>query len=268
MFYEMFLHCIINQSPKGGATLFSNDNEETRTEVDLNQEAKAETGFFENMAAKVKAQVNLHPETKTDTGDAAGPQPDQTETPGSEGGEGTAGTEEEKDKGTEAREETLEDVKAQLTAAAALLKVKEGEAEETKNRLLRLQADFDNFRRRNTAEREELATYVTISVVNKFLQILDNFERAEVAAGKAVDVKSVVEGMSGIQKQFIKTLEDLGVKEIPAQGEKFNPNFHEAVMRGQNPELEDDTIDMVFEKGYQLRDKVVRHSKVRVISNE
>jgi molecular chaperone GrpE len=134
--------------------------------------------------------------------------------------------------------------------------------------LLRLQADFDNFRRRNTAEREELATYVTISVVNKFLQILDNFERAEAAAENATDVQSVVDGMAGIQKQFVKTLEDLGVKEIPAQGEKFNPNFHEAVMRGQNPEMEDETIDMVFEKGYQLHDKVVRHSKVRVISNE
>ena len=123
-------------------------------------------------------------------------------------------------------------------------------------------------RRRNTAEREELATYVTISVVNKFLQILDNFERAEAAAENATDVQSVVDGMAGIQKQFVKTLEDLGVKEIPAQGEKFNPNFHEAVMRGQNPEMEDETIDMVFEKGYQLHDKVVRHSKVRVISNE
>ena len=74
--------------------------------------------------------------------------------------------------------------------------------------------------------------------------------------------------MAGIQKQFVKTLEDLGVTEIPAEGEKFDPHLHEAVMRGQNPELEDETIDMVFEKGYVLREKVVRHSKVRVISNE
>ena len=155
-----------------------------------------------------------------------------------------------------------------LSLMVMIVKTKEDEATETKNRLLRLQADFDNFRRRNAVEREELATYVTISVVNKFLRILDNFERAEAAAEKAVDVQSVVDGMAGIQKQFVKTLEDLGVKEIPAKGEKFNPNFHEAVMRGQNPEMEDETIDMVLEKGYQLHDKVVRHSKVRVISNE
>ena len=220
--------------------------EEIREEVDPNQNA------------------NAHAEEETVTGSA----PEEAETPGTGNGEGTAGDPVEETKQEEAAEETLEEVQAKLTATAALLKTKEEEATETKNRLLRLQADFDNFRRRNTAEREELATYVTISVVNKFLQILDNFERAEAAAENATDVQSVVDGMAGIQKQFVKTLEDLGVKEIPAQGEKFNPNFHEAVMRGQNPEMEDETIDMVFEKGYQLHDKVVRHSKVRVISNE
>ena len=220
--------------------------EEIREEVDPNQNATVQT------------------EEETVTGSAPG----QAEAPGTGNGDGTAGDPVEETKQEEAAEETLEDVQAKLTATAALLKTKEEEATEIKNRLLRLQADFDNFRRRNTAEREELATYVTISVVNKFLQILDNFERAEAAAENATDVQSVVDGMAGIQKQFVKTLEDLGVKEIPAQGEKFNPNFHEAVMRGQNPEMEDETIDMVFEKGYQLHDKVVRHSKVRVISNE
>ena len=215
-----------------------------------------------------REEVNLNQDPAAEYNVTAGSTPEQPETPGTGQGEGTAGNTAEEAKQDEATEETLEEVKAQLMATAALLKTKEDEATETKNRLLRLQADFDNFRRRNATEREELATYVTISVVNKFLQILDNFERAEAAAEKAVDVQSVVDGMAGIQKQFVKTLEDLGVKEIPAQGEKFNPNFHEAVMRGHNPEMEDETIDMVFEKGYQLHDKVVRHSKVRVISNE
>ena len=226
--------------------MFKRKNEEIREEVDPNLNENVQAG------------------EETVTGSAPG----QAEAPETGNGEGAVGDSAEETKQEEAAEETLEEVKAKLTATAALLKTKEEEATETKNRLLRLQADFDNFRRRNTAEREELATYVTISVVNKFLQILDNFERAEAAAENATDVQSVVDGMAGIQKQFVKTLEDLGVKEIPAQGEKFNPNFHEAVMRGQNPEMEDETIDMVFEKGYQLHDKVVRHSKVRVISNE
>ncbi len=215
-----------------------------------------------------EVEPNLNATASNGEETATGSAPEEAETPGTGNREGTAGNAAEETKQEEVTEETLEEVQAKLTATAALLKTKEEEATETKNRLLRLQADFDNFRRRNTAEREELATYVTISVVNKFLQILDNFERAEAAAENATDVQSVVDGMAGIQKQFVKTLEDLGVKEIPAQGEKFNPNFHEAVMRGQNPEMEDETIDMVFEKGYQLHDKVVRHSKVRVISNE
>ncbi len=223
---------------------------------------KSEEEIREEVDPNLNENVQAGEETVT------GSAPEGAETPGTGNGEGTAGNAAEEVKPEETAEETLEDVQAKLTATAALLKTKEEEATETKNRLLRLQADFDNFRRRNTAEREELATYVTISVVNKFLQILDNFERAEAAAENATDVQSVVDGMAGIQKQFVKTLEDLGVKEIPAQGEKFNPNFHEAVMRGQNPEMEDETIDMVFEKGYQLHDKVVRHSKVRVISNE
>ena len=223
---------------------------------------KSEEEIREEVDPNLNENVQAGEETVT------GNAPEKAEAPGTGNGEGTAGDPVEETKQEEAAEETLEDVQAKLTATAALLKTKEEEATEIKNRLLRLQADFDNFRRRNTAEREELATYVTISVVNKFLQILDNFERAEAAAENATDVQSVVDGMAGIQKQFVKTLEDLGVKEIPAQGEKFNPNFHEAVMRGQNPEMEDETIDMVFEKGYQLHDKVVRHSKVRVISNE
>ncbi len=223
---------------------------------------KSEEEIREEVEQGLNGTVQTGEETVT------GSSPEQSETPGTGNGEGTAGDTAEETKQESVPEETLEDIKAKLTATAALLKTREEEATETKNRLLRLQADFDNFRRRNAAEREELATYVTISVVNKFLQVLDNFERAEAAAAKATDVQSVVEGMAGIQKQFVKTLEDLGVKEIPALGGKFDPNFHEAVMRGQNPEMEEDTIDMVFEKGYQLRDKVVRHSKVRVISNE
>lgn len=226
--------------------------------------------FKRKSEEKIREEVdpNLNENVQAGEETVTGSAPEGAETPGTGNGEGTAGNAAEEVKPEETAEETLEDVQAKLTATAALLKTKEEEATEIKNRLLRLQADFDNFRRRNTAEREELATYVTISVVNKFLQILDNFERAEAAAENATDVQSVVDGMAGIQKQFVKTLEDLGVKEIPAQGEKFNPNFHEAVMRGQNPEMEDETIDMVFEKGYQLHDKVVRHSKVRVISNE
>ena len=145
---------------------------------------------------------------------------------------------------------------------------KDVKIEELTNRLLRLQADFENFRRRTASEKEQLSTFVTAGVVGKFLKVLDNFERAEASAAKATDMEGVITGMQKIRRQSEATFSELKVEEIPAQDQKFDPQLHEAVMRGHNPELEDEIIDMVFEKGYKLGDKVIRHSKVRVNSNE
>ncbi len=99
---------------------------------------------------------NLNANAQNEEEPATGSAPEQAETPGTGNGEGAAGNPAEETKQEEAAEETLEDVRAKLTAAAALLKTKEEETAEIKNRLLRLQADFDNFRRRNATEREEL----------------------------------------------------------------------------------------------------------------
>lgn len=156
----------------------------------------------------------------------------------------------------------------QAEAAEAEADPKDAQIEELQRRLLRLQADFENFRRRTAKEKEELSSFVTAGVVGKFLKILDNFERAEASAGKGDNVEAVLDGMQKIRRQFEDTFKELQVKEIEAQDAKFDPNLHEAVMRGQNPDLEDETIDMVFEKGYKLGDKVIRHSKVRVINND
>ena len=140
--------------------------------------------------------------------------------------------------------------------------------EELQNRLMRLQADFENFRRRNAAEREQLSTFVTADVVGKFLKVLDNFERAEQSVKTTNDMSAIVAGMEKIKRQFEQAFKELEVEEIPAEGQKFNPELHEAVMRGQNPDLEDESIEQVFEKGYRLRNKIIRHSKVKVISND
>ena len=175
----------------------------------------------------------------------------------------------------EAAKEATENTEAEAAEQAAEEEAKEPEVdpkdakiEELQNRLLRLQADFENFRRRTNTEKEQLSTFVTANVVGKFLKVLDNFERAEASAEKGDNVEAVVEGMKKIRRQFEDTFKDLKVVEIEAQDAKFDPNIHEAVMRGHNPELEDEIVDMVFEKGYKLGDKVIRHSKVRVNSND
>ena len=173
------------------------------------------------------------------------------------------------------QEATTEEAQAEETVETKEEPAKEAEPdpkdvkiEELTNRLLRLQADFENFRRRTATEKEQLSNFVTAGVVGKFLKVLDNFERAEASAAKATDMEGVITGMQKIRRQFEATFSELKVEEIPAQDQKFDPQLHEAVMRGHNPELEDEIIDMVFEKGYKLGDKVIRHSKVRVNANE
>lgn len=164
--------------------------------------------------------------------------------------------------------EETEDVKNAEEAAEPEVDPKDAKIEELQNRLLRLQADFENFRRRTNIEKEQLSTFVTANVVGKFLKVLDNFERAEASVEKGDNVDAVVDGMKKIRRQFEDAFKDLKVEEIEAQNAKFDPNIHEAVMRGHNPELDDEIVDMVFEKGYKLGDKVIRHSKVRVNTNE
>ena len=170
-----------------------------------------------------------------------------------------------------AAEETVAEEQAEAKEEAkeeAVVDEKDEKITELNNRLMRLQADFDNFRRRTQGEKEQLSGFVTAGVVGKFLKVLDNFERAEASAEKTADLESLLTGMKQIRRQFEEVFKELGVEEIVAQDAKFDPNLHEAVMRGQNPDMEDETIDMVFEKGYKLHDRVIRHSKVRVISNE
>ena len=144
---------------------------------------------------------------------------------------------------------------------------KDQKIDELQNRILRLQADFDNFRRRTTKEHSQLATFVTANVVEKFLKVLDSFDRAEESVAKANDIESIKVGLEMIKRQLAQAFKELAVEEIQADGQKFDPSFHEAVMRGENTELEDDTIEAVFEKGYKLNDKVIRHSKVKVVNN-
>lgn len=167
-----------------------------------------------------------------------------------------------------AEAEKAEDAKNAEEAAEPEVDPKDAKIEELQNRLLRLQADFENFRRRTNIEKEQLSTFVTANVVGKFLKVLDNFERAEASVEKGDNVDAVVDGMKKIRRQFEDAFKDLKVEEIEAQNVKFDPNIHEAVMRGHNPELDDEIVDMVFEKGYKLGDKVIRHSKVRVNTNE
>lgn len=135
---------------------------------------------------------------------------------------------------------------------------------EREERCLRLQADFENFRRRTRQEKEELAAVVTQSLLKDMLPLLDNFERA-LAADKSAE--TFHQGVEMIYKQMVEALKKNGLEYIETAGQKFDPNFHEAVMRVQNPEKEDDDIALEMQKGYMAKGRVIRPSMVQVVAN-
>ena len=158
----------------------------------------------------------------------------------------------------EAPDEDAAALKAQVESLKAAF-------EEKDNRVKRLQADFENFRRRTSKEREELANVVTQDLLKSMLPILDNFDRAMAAEQK--DNESFQKGVEMIYTQLNETLKNAGLELIDTAGQKFDPNFHQAVMRVENPDLEDDTIAQELQKGYIVKGRVIRPSMVQVVSN-
>ena len=141
----------------------------------------------------------------------------------------------------------------------------EADLAEKDAQMLRLRADFDNFRRRSAKEREEIAAVVTQGILTDMLPLLDNFERALLAEGS--DLDSFRAGVSMIYKQMQEALAKNGLEVIDTKDKKFDPNFHQAVMRVQDPEKEDDTIEQELQKGYMVKGRVIRPSMVQVVSN-
>lgn len=133
---------------------------------------------------------------------------------------------------------------------------------------IRLAADFDNYRKRQEQERENLIKFGTESALKNMLEILDNFERGEKALESVEDCEKLKESFNLVHKQVIETLAKLGLEEINAIGEEFDPNFHEAVMQTPTSEHPEHTIINELQKGYKMGDKVLRPTLVNVATAE
>ena len=157
--------------------------------------------------------------------------------------------------------EILEDIDAPDEDAGD----KEG-ADQLNDRLLRLSADFDNFRKRTQRDKEEWSRYASQSIVERLLPVVDSFDAAEaVTANAGQEAKTVAEGFLMIRKQLMDTLMREGLTEIQALGESFDPNVHEAVMTvGCEEDQADNQVVMVMRKGYMFKDKVLRPAMVQV----
>ncbi|MGZ4917298.1 MAG: nucleotide exchange factor GrpE [Halobacteriota archaeon] len=139
--------------------------------------------------------------------------------------------------------------------------------EEYLSRLQRLQADFENFKRRTKASNEELSKYASFDLIEELLSVSDNLERAAEAFG-AEDVEGTSQGIRLIHKQFIDVLSKAGVTRVKSVGEQFDPRVHEAVMSVSYADRPDNIVVEEIQKGYRLYDKVIRPSKVKVNKRE
>ena len=134
------------------------------------------------------------------------------------------------------------------------------------DKVKRQMAEFDNFRKRTSKEKEQMFSMGEKSVIEKMLPVVDNFERGLAAVPENEKDSAIVSGMEMVYKQLIKQLEDLGVKPIEAVGKEFDPNFHNAVMQVESDEFETGVVAQEFQKGYTYHDMVIRHSMVGVVS--
>ncbi len=139
------------------------------------------------------------------------------------------------------------------------LKIKTKLAEERFTQLKYMQADFENYKKRFERERENIIRLANERLIKQLLPIIDDFERALESMKNEKDKK----GLSLIYKNFLNLLEKNGLKKIEALGKKFDPYYHEAILK-EKSEKEENTILEEIQKGYTLNSKVIRHAKVKV----
>ena len=136
------------------------------------------------------------------------------------------------------------------------------------NQYIRLAADFDNYRKRQEQEKEALLKYGAENTLKKMIEVLDNFERGMKAIETVEDCDKVKECYNLAYKNFTDVLTKAGLEAIKAEGEQFDPNFHEAVMQTPTSDKPEHTIIAELQKGYKLGDKVLRPTLVNVAVSE
>ncbi|WP_207708819.1 nucleotide exchange factor GrpE [Heliobacterium mobile] len=179
---------------------------------------------------------------------------------------GVAGNPEENSEEQQATEaaEQLGKFLAEVAKTQEELEKTKKELQDAENRYLRLQADFDNFKRRTRQEKEELGTYANEQLIKKLLPVLDNFQRALDAMRKA-GAENILSGAEMIQRQLIDILAKEGLEAMSSVGTDFDPTRHDAVMYGEaDGEFADGIVMEEMQKGYLLKEKVIRPAMVKV----
>lgn len=162
---------------------------------------------------------------------------------------------------TEAKEFQEDEKTEEETLEEKLVRAEE-QVKEAQDKWLRQLAEFENFRKRTNQEKQGMYNNGVRDTVEKFLPVVDNFERA-VAATEDKE-SSTYKGIEMILKQMLDVMKAAGVEEIPAEGEPFDPNIHSAVMHIEDESCDENVVVEVFQKGYKHGDKVIRPAMVKV----
>ncbi|PID57268.1 nucleotide exchange factor GrpE [candidate division KSB3 bacterium] len=218
-------------------------------------------------------KIPVHKEDDHTQDESVDETPEQETLPESEGGDIAAHSlddevsetaeqsEAESDEQDEESGDELSKLQAQLTA-------KEQEAKDHYDARLRLQAEFDNFKKRKEKESIEVRKYANEDFIRELLVVVDDFDRAIASAEQTQELSDFLKGVEMISEKFLGVLKKRGVSEIKAKGQQFNPEIHEAVTQIETDDMEEGTVAAVFQKGYYLHDRVVIPPKVGVAKHK
>jgi molecular chaperone GrpE len=159
---------------------------------------------------------------------------------------------------SEASPQTVAQLEAQLSALRA-------EYDNLNGQYMRLAADFDNFRKRQSRDNDDLRLQITCGTLSEILPVLDNFERArQQLSPQHEEAQTLHRSYQGLYKQLVDVFKQLGVAPMRVEGEPFDPNLHEAVLREESEEHPEDVIVAELQRGYHLNGRVLRHALVKV----
>jgi len=165
---------------------------------------------------------------------------------------------ENSENGREASSELVADLERQIAALKAQL-------EERTSQSMRIAADFENYRKRTSKEKEDLETQIKGNTINELLPVVDNFERARSQIKPQTEAEMTIhKSYQSVYKQLVESLKRMGVSAMRSEGQEFDPQLHEAVMREPTSEHPEGVIIEEFVRGYQLGERVLRHAMVKV----
>lgn len=159
-------------------------------------------------------------------------------------------------------EAELEDVETEVVVSE--IDQLKTQLQEEESKYLRLLADYDNFKRRATLDKEALQKYRAQSLLTSLIPVVDNFSRAISVEAKTDEARSMMEGMDMIYRTLVESLKSEGLVEIESLDQEFDPNFHQAIMTDTDPDKSSGIVLEELQKGYILKDRVLRPSMVKV----